>query len=79
VESATALDKRIGTSFVKSAVSQLIDKRISKSQQMRWSHAGRDLLLHVRADAVDGRLASNLARWHSGFRERTKRPFSSQP
>jgi hypothetical protein len=29
--------ERIATSFVESAVNQIIDKRMSKSQQMRWS------------------------------------------
>jgi hypothetical protein len=29
--------KRIATSFVESAVNQIIDKRMSKSQQLRWS------------------------------------------
>ncbi len=60
--------KRIATSFVESAVNQLIDKRMSKSQQMRWSHTGAHLLLQVRAEVVDGRLGDNFERWYPGFR-----------
>ena len=59
--------ERIATSFVESAVNQLIDKRMSKSQQMRWSHAGAHLLLQVRAEVVDGCLSDNFKRWYPGF------------
>ena len=59
----------ICTSFVESAVNQLLDKRMSKSQQMRWSHTGAHLLLQVRADVVDGRLGDAFKRWYPGFRE----------
>ena len=48
--------QRISTAFMESAVNQLIDKRMSKSQQMRWSPMGAHLLLQVRAELVDGRL-----------------------
>jgi hypothetical protein len=37
--------RRISTAFVESAVNQLIDKRMSKSQQMRWSPLGAHALL----------------------------------
>ncbi len=59
--------QRISTSFIDSAVNQLIDKRMSKSQQMRWSRYGAHLLFQVRADVVDGRLADNFRRWYPGF------------
>ena len=49
-------DERVASSFIESAVNQLVDKRMSKSQQMRWSRAGAHLLLQVRAEVVDGRL-----------------------
>ena len=48
--------ERVASSFIESAVNQLVDKRMSKSQQMRWSRAGAHLLLQVRAEVVDGRL-----------------------
>jgi hypothetical protein len=52
---------------MESAVNQLIDKRMSKSQQMRWSPKGAHLLLQVRAELVDGRLGDAFARWYPGL------------
>lgn len=49
-------------------MNQIIDKRMSKSQQMRWSTRGAHLLLQVRTEVVDGRLAGNFGRWYPGFR-----------
>jgi hypothetical protein len=59
--------ERIATSFVESAVNQIIDKRMSKSQQMRWSPEGAHLLLQVRTSVIDGRLRQDFARWYPGF------------
>lgn len=59
--------QRISTVFMESAVNQLIDKRMSKSQQMRWSPMGAHLLLQIRAELVDGRLSDTFARWYPGF------------
>jgi len=59
--------ERISTSFVESAVNQIIDKRMSKSQQMRWSPQGAHLLLQVRTSVLDGRLREDFARWYPGF------------
>jgi hypothetical protein len=59
--------ERISTSFVESAVNQIIDKRMSKSQQMRWSPQGAHLLLQVRTSVLDGRLRQDFARWYPGF------------
>ena len=59
--------ERISTAFMESAVNQLIDKRMSKSQQMRWSPQGAHWLLQVRAELVDGRLGEAFARWYPGF------------
>ena len=59
--------KRISTAFMESAVNQLIDKRMSKSKQMRWSPLGAHALLQVRAVLVDGRLYGTFARWFPGF------------
>ena len=56
------IGQRISTAFVESAVNQLIDKRMSKSQQMRWSPMGVHALLQVRAELVDGRLDAAFAR-----------------
>jgi hypothetical protein len=59
--------ERISTSFVESAVNQIIDKRMSKSQQMRWSPESAHLLLQVRTSVLDGRLREDFARWYPGF------------
>jgi len=59
--------QRISTAFMESAVNQLIDKRMSKSQQMRWSPMGAHGLLQVRAELVDGRLGAASSRWYPGF------------
>ena len=59
--------QRISTAFMESAVNQLIDKRMSKSQQMRWSPIGAHCLLQVRAELVDGRLRDTFGRWYPGF------------
>ncbi len=36
---------RIGTSLIEGAANFLVNKRMAKSQQMRWSRRGADLLL----------------------------------
>ena len=59
--------RRISTAIMESAVNQLIDKRISKSQQMRWSPMGAHSLLQVRAELLDGRLGAAFSRWYPGF------------
>ena len=58
----------ISTAFVESAVNQLIDKQMSKSQQMRWSPREAHRLLQVRAEVVDGLLGDTFQRWYPGFR-----------
>jgi hypothetical protein len=52
---------------MESADNQLIDKRILKSQQMRWPPRGAHLLLELRIELADGRLGGTFARWYPGF------------
>ena len=59
--------RRISSAFVESAVNQLIDKRMSKSQQMRWDPRSAHLLLQVRVRVIDGQLRDDFARWYPGF------------
>lgn len=59
--------QRISSAFVESAVNQLIDKRMSKSQQMRWDPQCAHQLLQVRVRVVDGQLRDDFTRWHPGF------------
>ena len=57
----------ISSALVESAVNQLIDKRMSKSQQMRWDPRSAHLLLQVRVRVIDGQLRDDFARWYPGF------------
>jgi hypothetical protein len=59
--------ERIATSFVESAVNQIIDKRMCKSQQMGWSSESAHLLLQVRINVLDGCLREDFARWYPGL------------
>ena len=44
------------TAHMESTVNQLINWRICKKQQMGWSRAAVQYLLHVKAAAINGRL-----------------------
>ena len=65
--SATACAMQQGAAFMESAVNQLVDKGMSKSQQMRWSLIRAPLILQVRVELVDGRLGDKFGRWYPGF------------
>jgi hypothetical protein len=47
---------RVGTSLTEGTANFLVNRRMNKSQQMRWSRRGADLLLQVRCAAVNGKL-----------------------
>jgi hypothetical protein len=57
----------ISTSFVESAVNQVISKRMVKKQQMRWSPRGAHLLLQIRTRVLNDTLADDYLRWYPGF------------
>ncbi|MGH9069538.1 MAG: ISKra4-like element ISCot1 family transposase, partial [Acidimicrobiales bacterium] len=57
----------ISSSFVESAVNQVISKRMVKRQQMRWTPRGAHLLLQVRTRVLNDDLAEDFHRWHPGF------------
>lgn len=48
-------------------MNQLIDKRMSKSQQMRWDPRSAHLLLQVRVRVIDSQLRDDFARWYPGL------------
>ena len=50
----------ISTSFAESAVNEIINKRMVKKQQMRWSKKGAHLLLQVRVKPLDGDLRNKF-------------------
>jgi hypothetical protein len=57
----------ISTSFVESAVNQVISKRMVKKQQMRWSPRGAHLLLQIRTRVLNNTLADDYRRWYPEF------------
>jgi hypothetical protein len=52
--------ERVGTSITEGAVNFLVNRRMNKSQQMRWSRNGADLLLQVRCAVYNGALGAGL-------------------
>ena len=60
--------KIIATSFVESAVNQVVSKRFVKKQQMRWTEAGAHLLLQIRIQVLNGAWRPTLARCYVGMR-----------
>ncbi|HEY4993092.1 MAG TPA: ISKra4 family transposase, partial [Nakamurella sp.] len=57
----------ISTSFVESAVNQVISKRMVKKQQMRWSPRGAHLLRQIRTRVLNDTLADDYRRWYPDF------------
>ncbi len=57
----------ISSSFVESAVNQVISKRMVKKQQMRWTPRGAHLLLQIRTRVLNDELATDFHRWYPGF------------
>ena len=51
---------RVGTSVTEGTANFLVNRRMNKSQQMRWSRRGADLLLQVRCAVYNGVLGSGL-------------------
>jgi hypothetical protein len=51
---------RVGTSITEGTANFLVNRRMNKSQQMRWSRRGADLLLQVRCAVYNGTFGSGL-------------------
>jgi hypothetical protein len=68
-----AAGHRISTAHVESVMNHLVNHRLSKKQQMRWSPEGAHYLLQVRAELLNGtlldgyRIANPRFRGPSGF------------
>ncbi len=58
----------IATSFVESAVDEIIAWRTAKAQQMRWSRATVQPFLDVRTAVLNDTLEGAFRRCHPGFR-----------
>ena len=51
---------RVGTALTEATANFLVNRRMNKSQQMRWSRRGADLLLQVRCAVLNGKLGSGF-------------------
>jgi hypothetical protein len=51
---------RVGTTITEGTANFLVNRRMNKSQQMRWSRGGADLLLQVRCAVYNGALGSGF-------------------
>ena len=52
--------QRVGTSVTEGTANFLVNRRMNKSQQMRWSRRGADLLQQVRCAVYNGALTSGF-------------------
>jgi hypothetical protein len=55
--------KPVSTATAESAVNQVINQRMCKRQQMRWSPQGVHLLAQLRCAVINGDLVERLARY----------------
>ena len=53
---------RVGTAITEGTANFLVNHRMNKSQQMRWSRHGADLLLQVRCAVYNGNSVPNSGR-----------------
>ncbi len=58
----------ISTAFVESAVNEIVAKRMTKRQQMRWNRATVQPFLDVRTAVLNGTLEGAFRRRYPGFR-----------
>ena len=52
--------QRVGSSITEGTANFLVNRRMNKSQQMRWSRRGADLLMQVRCAVYNGTLGSGF-------------------
>jgi hypothetical protein len=58
---------RVRTSITEGTANFLVNRRMNKSQQMRWSRRGADLLLQVRCAVYNGTLGSGSSHRFKAF------------
>ena len=51
---------RVGTALTEGTANFLVNRRMNKSQQMRWTRRGADRLLQVRCAVYNGTLGIGL-------------------
>jgi hypothetical protein len=59
--------ERISTAVVESMVNRVIERRMTKQQQMRWSRRGAHLLIQVRLAVLEDALQDAFRRWYPRF------------
>ena len=57
----------VSTAPVESLINRLVNHRMNKRQQMRWSIRGAHHVLQVRVALVNRTLAEIFSRWYPGF------------
>ena len=60
--------RRVSSASAESVMNHVVNRRLSKHQQMRWSIKGAHCLLQTRAELLDGRLEAHFARRFPHFR-----------
>ena len=66
---------RVGTAITEGTANFLVNRRMNKSQQMRWSRRGADLLLQVRCAVYNGTFNSGFGqKFHPANRRRRLTP-----
>ena len=64
---------RVGTSITEGTANFLVNRRMNKSQQMRWSRRGADLLLQVRCAVYNGAFGSGSGHLFQPHANQTER------
>ncbi len=52
--------QRVGTALTEGTANFLVNRRMAKAQQMRWTRRGADLLLQVRCALYNGTLGTGF-------------------
>jgi hypothetical protein len=65
--------QREGSSITEGTANVLVNRRMNKSRQMRWSRRGADLLLPVRSAVYNGTLGSGFGQIFHAFSDRAER------
>jgi hypothetical protein len=60
--------RRISSASAESVMNHVVNRRMSKRQQMRWSIKGAHCLLLTRVELLDGRLEGHYAKRFPHFR-----------
>jgi hypothetical protein len=60
--------RRISSASAESVMNHVVNRRMSKHQQMRWSMYGAHCLLQTRVEMLDRRLEQHFEAWFPHFR-----------